>query len=67
MGMFLKITKIMILGANLKFSKLIVLVFKRGSKSKWIRLLEGGTIWATSFVLQCSRWGNSKHSKYSGF
>jgi hypothetical protein len=33
----LKITKIMIIGANLKFNKLIILVLKRGSESKRIR------------------------------
>jgi hypothetical protein len=30
----LKITKILILGANLKFNKLIILIFRRGHESK---------------------------------
>jgi hypothetical protein len=32
----LKMIKILLLGANLKFNKLIVLVFKKGSESNWI-------------------------------
>ena len=57
----LKITKILNLGAHLKSNNLIVLVFKRGSESKWIRYWKGGAMWATPFVQNWLRWGDSNY------